>query len=100
VDWCQVAQRMDEALHCVVGGSLGIPAGLHLWLPNEQRNPPRDFKINPRSGGLWLVGNFADLRRSEMVWLCRAFAAEEGELSRAYGPGTVRTAWGAFNWSC
>jgi hypothetical protein len=99
VDWCQVAERMDEALHCVVGGQFAIPSGLHLWLPNVQRDPPRDFKIDPRSAGLWLVGDFSDLRRSEMDWLRSAFAAEEKELFRAYGPGTVRTAWGAFNWS-
>jgi hypothetical protein len=100
VDWCQVAQRIDEALHCVVGGRFAIPSGLHVWLPNERRQPPRDFKINPRSGGLWLVGDFSHLRRSEMDWLRSVFGTEEGELVRAYGPGTVRTAWGAFNWSC
>lgn len=99
VDWCQVAERLDEALHCVVGGQFAIPSGLHVWLPNKRRDPPRDFEIDPRSQGLWLVGDFSDLRHSEMDWLCRAFAAEEGELFRAYSPGTVRTGWGMFNWS-
>lgn len=76
--------------------SPGLFMGCRLFVPNDHRDPQRDFYLREGQG----VFDMDDTERhAERSWLARAFVEEISELQAAYGAEQVSVVWGSITWS-
>ena len=66
-----------------------------ILLPNEDRDPPREFRVE----GDVLLDLIGVMECDEFLWLKQAFAAELVKLREAFGADGVDVRWGVVAWS-
>ena len=92
-----MSDRFDDALSPLDGacGTLG-DGGVHVFVPDARRDPPREFRIDPRTDVVLI--DIADVDvLAETAWLERKFPRELVALREAYGASNVSVRWGYLN---